>query len=191
MIKIADKQFKYSKIQVALLSPIAFKHFLHHENPFAIEIPSHLNSNDLVSCFEQLDSLFYSTNELKIPISNVTLFSYLADSLDNRFLMKKCKKVHSNENQIFKLSSKQLICFPKSWLNHLIDFDIVVNNTKISINFSLFSCIYDKFQELDYQESELSISITNESLNCFVSFFDIMKGYSFCFENIDFSNLKR
>jgi hypothetical protein len=104
--------------------------------------------------------------------------------------MKQCKKVNSNQSKQFKFSSKQLICFPKSWLNHLIDFNLIINNIKFGINFSLFSCVCDKFQKLNLQENQLQFSISKESFDCFHSFFDIMKGYSFCFENIDFSKLK-
>jgi hypothetical protein len=90
---LKKKQFKSAKGQITLLSPIAFKHFLHFENPFSIEIPSDLSVNDLISCYGGLDSLFHSTNELIVSAENVQMFSFLADFLDNRFLMKQCKKV--------------------------------------------------------------------------------------------------
>jgi hypothetical protein len=73
----------------------------------------------------------------------------------------------------------------------LIDFDFIISDTKFRINFSLFSCIFGKFQHLNPQENQLKLSISKESFDCFHSFFDIMKGDSFCFENIDFSGLKR
>jgi hypothetical protein len=104
--------------------------------------------------------------------------------------MEKCKQINSTQNQIFKLSSKQLICFPKSWLNHLIDFNLIINENLIGINYSLFSCVCEKLLQLDYQENELALSISNESLNCFFSFFEIMKGFSFSFENIPLSSFK-
>jgi hypothetical protein len=74
-------------------------------------------------------------------MSNVTLFSFLADFLDNRFLMKKCIKANLEHPQQFKLSSKQLICFPKSWLNHLADFNLIVNTQTLELIF-LFSLVY-------------------------------------------------
>jgi hypothetical protein len=138
IIQIGKKQFKYTSIQIALISPIAFKNFIDHEKPFIIEIPSDLNLNDFISCFEQLDSLFYLTKELTLSTENVEIFSFLADFLDNRLLMKKCKKVNSNQSQQFKLSSKQLLNFSRSQLNHLVDFELFINDTKFEINFSLF-----------------------------------------------------
>jgi hypothetical protein len=76
-IKIANKQFKYTKTQVALLSPIVFKYFIHQKDPFRIEILSDFQLNDMISCFGQLDSLFHSANELKISESNVKYFSII------------------------------------------------------------------------------------------------------------------
>jgi hypothetical protein len=152
IIQIGDKQFQYTKIQIALLSPIGFKHFLHHENPFIIDVPSFLNSDDSVSCFDQLNSLFHSAKELIISVENVQYFSFLADCLDNRFLMKKCKKVNSGQSQIFKLSSKHIFCFPKSWLIHLTDFYLTINENVIGINYSLFSCVCEKLQKFHQRE---------------------------------------
>jgi hypothetical protein len=190
IVQIGNKKFKYNQIQIALLSPIIFKYFIQHKNPFVITIPSDLNLNGLISSFTQLDSLFHSTNELTISNRNVTLFSYLADFLDHRFLMKKCKKVNPDQAQTFKLSSKHLICFPKSWLARLVDFDLIINQKKIGINFSLFSCICDKLKDLNHQEKQLPSYIAYEYLNSFLSFFDLMDGYSFNFKNTDLGNLK-
>jgi hypothetical protein len=189
-IQIGNKQFHYTKVQIALLSSIAFKYFFNHETPFIIEIPSHFNLNDLISCFEQLDSLFHSKNEIIISISNVQIFSFFADFLDNRLLMKKCIRVTPTQTQIFKISTKQLIYLPRSWLNRLNDFNLIINGNSIKISYSLFSCVCEKFQQLNQQENKLVISVPNEAENNFISFFNIMKGYSFCFENIDFSQMK-
>jgi hypothetical protein len=191
IIKIGNKQFKYSKTQIALLSPNSFKFFIHHENPFIIKTSSDLNSNHLISCYEQLDSLFHSTNEITISVEPVELFSFLADFLDNSYLIKKCITVNSNQQQKFKFSSKQLLCYPKSWLNHLADFNLIINNILFKIDFSLFSCVCDKFQQLVHLDNRVEFSISNEYFVCFQSFFDIMKGYSFCFENTDFPKLKQ
>jgi hypothetical protein len=98
-------------------------------------------------------------------------------------------KVNSTQNQIIRLSSKHLFCLPKSWLHHLIDFNAIINEKSFGTNYSPSSCICEKFHKLKYQEQELSLSISIENLNCLVSFFELMEGYSFCFEDIDFSNL--
>jgi hypothetical protein len=113
-IQIAHKKFQYSKVQVALLSPIAFKYFTHQQEPFRIEIPSDYQVNDVVYCYEQLDSLLRTTAELSLSDSNMRIFSFIAAYLDNRFLMKKCRLVPANRIQYFKLSSRQLMYFPKS-----------------------------------------------------------------------------
>jgi enolase len=94
IVQVSNKQFKYNKTQIALLSPVAFKYFLHQNNPFILQIPSDFNSNEFISCFEQLNSLFYSTIELNLSVTNLKIFSHLADFLNNRILMIKCKKVN-------------------------------------------------------------------------------------------------
>jgi hypothetical protein len=99
-------------------------------------------------------------------------------------------KVNSNQTHIFKLSSKHLFCLPKAWLNHLIDFTLIINESRVGINSSLFSCVCDKFCELNRIGKELAISISDEYLNRFISFFDLMKGYSFSFEDVKFPSFK-
>jgi hypothetical protein len=115
---------------------------------------------------------------------------FLADFLDNRLLMKQCKKVTPNQYQDFGLTTKMFMYYSRSGLNHLFDFDLKINDHQISIDSSLFSCLCDKFQEINHQEDKLTVSVPNEYLNCFLSFFDIMKGYSLSSNNFGFSNLK-
>jgi hypothetical protein len=189
-MEINNEKFLFSKIQIALLSPSAFKYFLHQNLPLKIEVPEDLNSNTLIDCFINLYSLFDSSDHLTISTKTLNEFTFLADFLDNRFLMKQCKKVCPSQPQIFSLQPKIFLCYPKSWLNKLADFDLKINNHQVLISYPLFSCICDKFTQSLHQEHSLSISIPNEYLNCFISFFDLMKGFSFNFDNYNYSNLK-
>jgi hypothetical protein len=75
-------------------------------------------------------------------------------------------------------------------LDHLIDFFFIINGNKIGVNYSLFSFLCERLPKFNYQQKKLIISISAEHLNCFISFFDILKGYSFCFEDSHFSSLK-
>jgi hypothetical protein len=120
----------------------------------------------------------------------VQLFSFFAEVFDNQFMLKRCKKVCSTQTQQFKLSSKIFFCYPISLFHHLTDFQLIINDQIININYSLFSCVCENFQELHSQGNELSISVSEDYLNCFFSFFDIMKGYSFSYDNIIFFHLK-
>jgi hypothetical protein len=104
--------------------------------------------------------------------------------------MEQCKKVTKDQIQDFKLTTKIFMCYPKFWLNHLMDFTLNINNHPISINFSLFSCFCGKLQELDHEEKQLALSVSNEDLDCFLSFFDLMKGYSFDFTIFNSQSLK-
>jgi hypothetical protein len=58
-----------------------------------------------------------------------------------------------------------------------------VNGKSFDINFSLFCCISDKLQTMDRQEQELSLTIPDQYLPCFLSFLDIFKGLPFYFQN--------
>jgi hypothetical protein len=40
------------------------------------------------------------------------------------------------------------------------------------------------------KETKIDFSLSKENMNCFVSFFDMMKGCSFSFENFDISSLQ-
>jgi FtsZ-binding cell division protein ZapB len=57
-----------------------------------------------------------------------------------------------------------------------------LNGKSFGINFSLFCCVSDKFQTMSLQEEELSLTIPNQHLPCFISFLDIFKGLPFYFE---------
>lgn len=104
--------------------------------------------------------------------------------------MEQCKQVTFTQNQIFKLTSKIFIYYPKLWLKRMNFFHLIVNNIQIPINYSLFSCICDKFQESKEQENQLSIDSDSDNLKCFFSFFDLMKGYSFPFHDFTSQNLQ-
>jgi hypothetical protein len=74
-------------------------------------------------------------------------------------------------------------------LKKLQDFRLIVNGRTFNINFSLFCCVSDKFQEINRQEEEVSFSIPNQYLPCLISFLDIFKGLPFYFENYSFEAL--
>jgi hypothetical protein len=48
----------------------------------------------------------------------------------------------------------------------------------------------DKLDQSLYHQQFPPISVAKEHLNCFLSFFDLMKGYPFHLSNFEFSNLK-
>jgi hypothetical protein len=105
IVEIGGQQFFFTKTQVAILSPIAFKHSLHQNSPFKINFPPDLNFFKLIECFEMIYSLFHSTAKVTILFKSLEYFIFLADFLDNRFLMEKCKKLHQLN---LKISNSQL-----------------------------------------------------------------------------------
>jgi hypothetical protein len=66
---------------------------------------------------------------------------------------------------------------------------LIVNDKSFGINFSLFCCVSDKFQEINHQEQELRLTIPDEYLPCLISFLDIFQGLPFYFENYSLESL--
>jgi hypothetical protein len=58
----------------------------------------------------------------------------------------------------FKVSSRHFKFLYEKDLNKLNDFRLIVNGKSFGINFSLFCCVSDKFQEMNCEE-ELSLTI--------------------------------
>jgi hypothetical protein len=91
-------QVRYSKSQFAVISNKSLKHIRHSELLFAINFPKHFNDqkpsgmNDLISCFNSIDSLFHSQTEINLTESNYHAFEYLSNYLDKRSLSKHAKK---------------------------------------------------------------------------------------------------
>jgi hypothetical protein len=109
IISIGNQRFKYSLIQIAFLSLNAFDHLVESTEPFIIENTSTFSHDQFISAFCSIDSLFHSTTEITITQENVSLYSYLAELLDNISLLSKCLKVTPDHSQLFKLTSHDLI----------------------------------------------------------------------------------
>jgi hypothetical protein len=111
-IIIGEWEFKYTKAQLSLLSLAVLKHFPHNTAPFFLF--QHFNSNlihpfsidDIISCFEELDSLFCTNTEVIISQDNVSIFKCIADILDNSSFWSQWLKVSSEQSLFFYLSSK-------------------------------------------------------------------------------------
>jgi hypothetical protein len=189
VIQIGSAHFQYSKSQLAFLSNKALKHFRQSELPFVIGLPDDSNDqinfgkNDLITCFKSIDSLFRSETEIILEENNLCAFEYLSKILDKRSLSKACKISQPNISPIFKLSSKHFQFLYESDIVRLNDFKLIVNGKSFGINFSLFCCVSDKLQTMNRQEQELSLTIPDQYLPCFLAFLDIFKGLPFYFEN--------
>jgi hypothetical protein len=129
-IKFGQKHYCYTKLQLFFLSLNVCDYFETCVDDFVIE--DHLQNNsfvqDLITCFEQLNSLFHSTIEIVLTNQNVSSFQILEDILGNPFLKLKCLEVTSTQNQVFKLTSKYLTFFIRKQIDELIDFSLIVKD---------------------------------------------------------------
>jgi hypothetical protein len=66
---------------------------------------------------------------------------------------------------------------------------LIFNQNDISINFSLFCCISDKFLQLARSISNFKFTLPEESVDIFISFLQILIGISFYPEDFEFSSL--
>lgn len=83
IIQVEDRQFQYSKLQIAFLSLRALSYFENTIAPFLISSPTDLDitSDELISCFMLLDSLFYSQSNIIVEEKNSLTFQHIADNL--------------------------------------------------------------------------------------------------------------
>jgi hypothetical protein len=174
---VGGSSFKYNKDQLPFISPSVFNHFLSSNKPFIIENQSNLN--DLVLCYTGFDSLFRSKTEVVIDKWNVSNIKTLGKSIGNTFLIQLSNKVTQKNSQVFSLNSEHLSILSDDQISSFNDSVITINNQRFYFNSSLFSCISDKKQEIKEIREIKEISISEEHFPCFVSFFDIFKGFSF------------
>jgi hypothetical protein len=179
IISIGNKRFKYSLTQIALLSLNAFDHFIESVEPFIIENRSSFSNNQLISAFKSIDSLFHSTTEITLNLQNVSIYFYLAEVLDNISLFIKCYKVTSDQPQVFKFTSHNLIYLSQRQKRFLNDVTLKVNENSFSINSYLFSCLSDSYQNHSIIHSQTKISLSEKDFSCFCSFIQIFNGLKF------------
>jgi hypothetical protein len=90
--------------------------------------------------------------------------------------------------QEFHLSSKHLLTVSQDQLSQFNDFNFIVNNQEFSINFSLISCISEKFIHFS-REPQLHLETPNEIFQIFISFLEIFQGSPFIFEDHEIPSL--
>lgn len=182
-IKFGNKLYYYTKLQLFFLSLNAYEHFETSNDTFVIEEQLQFSSlsQDLVLCFNQLDSLFHSESEILLNSQNVPNFKILEDFLGNPFLKSKCFEVTSDQTQIFKLSSKYFSFLLKKQIDKLTDFHLIVKAQQFPINFEFFCCVSDKFLQMQHSRNTFVCSIPDPHFNCFVQFMKIFQGVQFNF----------
>jgi hypothetical protein len=175
-IQFSTKSFCYCKEQLIFLSRKALHHFESSISPFEIQIDENnqISVDELVSSFLLLDSLLHSAKQIEINETNVNSLSLIADILNNLYLSSKCAKVSPNHPKSISFSFKQLQFISKEERESLNNISIKINDICFEVNRILFSLLSDRFSKIN--SNEISFSIPEESVSCFISIFNSMKG---------------
>lgn len=134
----------------------------------------------MISSFNQIFLLFSQIQEIDITFTNVFVFQYLAEVLENSTLYSICQIVKSTKtNQSFFFSSEQFAQIPTNIFRSLFDFQIFLpNNITIECNHIFASLISNKiFNQIQNHSTlefiDFSSSIDPEVL---LDFFEILEG---------------
>jgi hypothetical protein len=192
-IKVVNKTFSFTKEQYFLLSPTVYDSINQGSFPFIIPLPydQSISFEQLQTCFEHLVSLFSTQTQLKINLSNVDVYQYLSNVLDNPFIASICQNLSFSENNIFQFNSKMFLNVSKEIRESLNDFNVFLDNHQIHCN-KCFSCclsksIYDAvLQDQSLTEFHFHLNVADI---IFQSIFNILFGYTFKIKNVSQQNL--
>jgi hypothetical protein len=181
-ISLKEKIYFYSFEQLAFLSPRVFFHYLESTESFQLETPLQ-GLEDFQVCFAQLDSLLRTSEEIQIHRGNVDSFIFIAEKLENLFLLEVCFSISGNEVINLSLSSLNFKMLPSQSKKLLKKFTLVLNGQQIPINRSLFTCCSSLLLNIDLSVSSYSIDVSEEVFHCFLYFLKIFEGVPFYWKN--------
>jgi hypothetical protein len=140
-INICSKSFFLSKEQIFLISNKAYLYILETQESFNIIAPPNISKDLLISCFQELFSLFSTKSEIKIYPNNVNSFLHLSKIFEISSLYIICQNVMSSgEPQSFFLSSEMFHRIPKDIFDSLNYFRILLNGLILmQSNFCFFN----------------------------------------------------
>jgi hypothetical protein len=187
-LSFGGKIFQYSFEQLAFLSPLIFSHYMISSKPFYIEIEEK-QLRKFLNCFVQLDSLLRQSSSLKINSQNVKVFSKIAESLDNSFLIECCESFFGKEGIEFSLNSLHLSRLSLPAKKVLKNFTLIINNKPILINYSLFCCVSDLLLHIDPLYQSFSLNVSNNIFQCFLSFMKVFDGIPFYWKKFQLSTI--
>jgi hypothetical protein len=198
MISIEKQSFGCNQPQILFLSINVFTHFRSQREPFAIKISSDIQVSCVLECFQNLFNLFSQTTEVEISSSNVHIYQFLAEELDNSSLFNCCQRVNSSNSSFFTLDFTRFSYIHSKTLNLMNNFQLLVNNNSYSLNSSYLACISEKIlQQIqnDQTSSSISFSLSEELIPFFERTLKLLRGSQlFIYQNeigqfLEISNL--
>jgi hypothetical protein len=82
-MNVCSKSFFFSKEQILLISAKIYLFTLKIRQPFNIFSPPNISEKLLISCFQDIFSLFSRKSEIKITSTNINSFHYLSKVFEN------------------------------------------------------------------------------------------------------------
>jgi hypothetical protein len=188
-IKICSKSFFFSKEQIIILSLKVFLFISQNKQSYHISVPPNISEDLLVSCFDNLFSLFFEKSEIFISQNTTSAFQYLSQVLENQSLFSICEIVKSSDiPQQFFLTSESFGQIPRSILDSLNDFTILLNGIEINCNIIFASLISHKIlNQIKHSKSSSFIDFSYYPNSAIIQIlFSILQGYII---KIDASNI--
>jgi hypothetical protein len=149
-----------------------------------------VSDDQLISSFNEIFLLFSTSNEFQVNATNVHLFQYLAEKLNNSNLLTICQNViETNQSQLFFLTSDSFSFLSDDIFHSLNNFKILLQTETIDRNSTFASLISNRISK---QISKINrpdfIDFSNYQSPRYIQlFFNIFKGSTF---QIDENNLE-
>jgi hypothetical protein len=147
--KVQNKTFNFTKEEAYLISHKGYSFILKNSIPFTIPLPTdtkykNIRSEDIIQALEKLSLLFSTLSQVQINQSNIIIFDFLSNVLENKYLKQICYNVSKSKmtNQAFELSSKMLGEGSNEIQRSLYDFKIYVEDQELNCNKEITPLLY-------------------------------------------------
>jgi hypothetical protein len=186
--KVHDQIFKLTKEEAFLITPNLFLQIQNNKAFLEIPLPSNqlISSDELITAFTSLISLFSTSVKIEINNSNLKIYNYFADQLQNSFLQNLCRQVTVNKSQFFEFTSMMFSGASHKALSSLNDFSIYFGKHEFQCNKLFSSCLSNSIFQLVLVAPSLTECHFDEIKDQRIlnSLFNILKGIPFEISNI-------
>jgi hypothetical protein len=144
-IKVEDQVFSFNLEQIFILSIPIYKYFLTHTKSFLISarnsnFPKFLSSDQLISCFSQIHSLFFSKSEVEFLQADQPYIEFLTTIFDNQSLLQLSRQLKLWGKKYFSFNSLRFRDISQVYRDKIKNFSIIINDTSFQCNSMFFSC---------------------------------------------------
>jgi hypothetical protein len=159
----AQDHFSFQKNKLFFFWSNASFQILQTNQTFTILAPPNIPGELIISCFDEIFSLFSVKSEIIISQTNVLTFQYLAEVFENATLSSICQNVVSTgKRQEFYFTSEQFRQFSKDFFNSLKNFRIKLIDSDIECNNIFAALISNKIiRQIEKSPNNSSIDFSD------------------------------